>query len=191
MEARGPEDHGDEHDDGGDPADDEEGVAPDYGDADLLGQVVELVDALGDGHGDEDAGDDEHDGGEQGEEEVPDGDEPVIGQEERGDAEDGREAAEAYAQDVEDEEAEEDLVDDVELVLHLLVPAQVGDVDVKGADAEFLVHQCGHVEVDWIFVSDKLHERERKRDRFHIHPASEAVQLVMLSDALETVEFGE
>lgn len=148
KESDGPEDHRHNHKSGGDPGDNEELVALLNVDANLLAEVIDLVDSLGEENSDDDTANEEAYRSQSRHDEVDDDDHLAVDKQDASETTEDRNAAKAHAKHIEDEEAEKSVVDDVELLLDLLIPAQIGRVEIKRTDAELLVKNACEVQTD-------------------------------------------
>ena len=152
AEPESPERGGEDHAARGDPADDEEFLAPASTNADIVCNIVELVNALSACDSDDDRADGEGKGAEEGEDEVDEDHGTAGGKDEGPDAAEDSEAAETHANHVDDEDSEEEVVDKVELVLDLGGPVNVGEVDAQVTELELLVEHIGEVETVYFRV---------------------------------------
>lgn len=122
-----PVDGGGNHNSSSSPRQSKELVTQRRRDADVVSDVVDLVDALLARDGDEDAGDEQDEGCQAGEDEVDGVDAAAREEEEGADAGEHGQAGETNRQDVQDECREESAVEKVDGVLDVVGPVDISE----------------------------------------------------------------
>lgn len=146
TEPRGPEHSRGNHAACGNPAYNEEVLSSRGMHVGLLGDLVQFRDTLGANHGDDDGSHSESECTETSEDEIDQDEKARRGKDKGGDAANNSEAAETHADDVDDEDGKKEIVDEIDLLLDLRRPIDVGEVDAQIANRKLLVKHLGKVE---------------------------------------------